>query len=108
MNEQINHEEAEQLAQMKRSESNLARCYLDMKLQNSEMRIALEIALPSMAHTYSGHEDPSVWVEGCGKCRVARLLTNPIKRNGACQNCGSTVGTFFSVDKNAMVCGRCE
>ena len=44
MEEIINHEEAEQLALQKRDESNLARCYLDMKLQNSELRELLDEA----------------------------------------------------------------
>lgn len=67
----------------------------DANRLNSEMRTALEIALPSMAHTYSGHEDPSVWVDGCGKCRVASLLTNPLKRK--CEWCGGT-------DSHASMC----
>lgn len=38
MSEPINHKEAEELALLKREESNLARCYLDMKLQAAEMK----------------------------------------------------------------------
>lgn len=33
MDETLNHEEAEELANLNREKSNLARCYLDMKAQ---------------------------------------------------------------------------
>lgn len=42
MSEIINHEEAHLLANHKRHESNLARCYLDMKEQRDELLEALE------------------------------------------------------------------
>jgi hypothetical protein len=48
MSEPINHEEAEQLAQMKRGESNLARCYLDMKVQVT----AYEKRIPELCAEY--------------------------------------------------------
>lgn len=38
MDQIVNHEEAEQYAAMHREDSNLARCYLDMKLQINELR----------------------------------------------------------------------
>jgi len=59
-------------------------CVDKLKLQVGEMRIALEIASPSMAHTFSGHvyEDgkPVEWVDGCGKCRVMKILSTTEKR----------------------------
>ena len=42
MSEVINHEEAYLLACAKGSESNLARCYLDIKAQRDELLEALE------------------------------------------------------------------
>ena len=42
MSEVVNHEEAYLLACAKESESNLARCYLDIKAQRDELLEALE------------------------------------------------------------------
>lgn len=50
-----------------------------MKLQVSEMRLALEIAKPSTIHVYSGHvygaDDKLVeFVDGCARCRIEKIL----------------------------------
>jgi hypothetical protein len=59
------------------NEALLERCRI-LELQLSEARVALEIASPSMVHTFSGHvyEDgkPVEWVEGCAKCRIMKIL----------------------------------
>ena len=82
-----NHQNQEQ----QKKYSDLLQSHYSLCCKIEEQREALEIALPSMAHTFSGHDDPSVWVDGCGKCRVARLLTNPSKRNDEpalkCEGC---------------------
>jgi len=50
----------------------------------TELRTALEIALPEMVHTFSGHvyEDGKLveFVDGCGKCRALKALSNPMNR----------------------------
>lgn len=55
-----------------------------LDVQLGEARTALEIASPSMVHTFSGHvyEDgnPVEWVDGCGKCRVMKILSKTEKR----------------------------
>lgn len=50
-------------------------------LQLGEAKLALEIALPGMVHTFSGHEyvdgKPVEFVDGCGKCRAMKVLSHP-------------------------------
>lgn len=53
MSEIINHEEAYLLACLKQSESNLARCYLDMKEQRDELLEALEESLGFLEFAYT-------------------------------------------------------
>lgn len=59
-------------------------CPACLRLQLNEAHTALEIASPSMTHTFSGHvyEDgkPVEWVDGCGKCRVMKILSKTEKR----------------------------
>lgn len=63
-------------------------CPACLRLQLNEAHTALEIASPSMTHTFSGHvyEDgkPIEWVDDCGKCRVMKILSKTEKRKCAC------------------------
>lgn len=56
----------------------------EIKLQLGEAKFALEIALPGMVHTFSGHvyEDgkPVQFVDGCAKCRAMKVLGETEKR----------------------------
>jgi hypothetical protein len=62
-----------------------------------EAKLALEIALPGMVHTYSGHdyEDGKLveFVDGCGKCRAMKVLSNLSKRSVSVPICGAPSDT---------------
>ena len=47
--------------------------------------------------------NPDAWCPNCEK-GVAEDHECPPR----CEKCGDIIGTFFSLDENAMICGRCE
>jgi hypothetical protein len=60
----VNHEEADQLSNLKREESNLARCYLDLKLQNG----ALKARLWDIVQAFKRGAGPNHSVCTCQRC----------------------------------------
>lgn len=72
----------------------------DALLQLGQAKLALEIALPKMVHTFSGHVyadgKPVEFVDGCGKCRAMKVLAPTEKRNDVgttiCPWCGALFG----------------
>ncbi len=63
MGQPVNHEEAEQLAQAKQLESNLARCYLDIQAQNRALRAELQICKRQVQGTDAHWKDAVLQTE---------------------------------------------
>lgn len=76
----------------------------EQDLQVRELRRALEIALPGMVHTFSGHTygdgNPTEYVEGCSKCRAMKALTTKVRWK-------VEVGVFCLEHSKVMADGVC-